>query len=90
MNGNPIAVNTTIPEVSPGVYQLEFYTLPAIPASVTVSNGVSTEDFTTASCNQCTSTIPTMSEWGLMIFALLTMNLGLITLRRKEEMIVRG
>jgi len=35
---------------------------------------------------ECVDPIPTMSEWGLMIFALLTMNLGLIILRRKEEM----
>lgn len=34
----------------------------------------------------CTVNVPTMSEWGLMIFGLLTMNLGLITLRRKEAM----
>ena len=33
------------------------------------------------------SPIPTLSEWGLMIFGLLTLNLGLITLRRKEELL---
>ena len=30
--------------------------------------------------------IPTMSEWGLMIFGLLTLNMGVFALRRKEEM----
>jgi len=30
--------------------------------------------------------IPTMSEWGLMIFGLLTLNMGLITIRRKEAL----
>lgn len=29
--------------------------------------------------------IPTMSEWGLMIFGLLVLNLGVIFLRRREE-----
>jgi len=32
--------------------------------------------------------IPTMSQWGLMIFGLLTMNLGIVFLRKKEEMFV--
>jgi len=31
--------------------------------------------------------IPTMSEWGLMIFGLLTLNLGVIFVRRKETVI---
>jgi len=31
--------------------------------------------------------IPTMSQWGLMIFGLLTMNLGLVFLRKKEEIL---
>lgn len=31
--------------------------------------------------------IPTMSQWGLMIFGLLTMNLGLVFLRRKEDIL---
>jgi len=33
-------------------------------------------------------TIPTMSEWGLMIFALLVLNLGVIFLYRREDMLV--
>lgn len=32
--------------------------------------------------------IPTMSEWGSIIFGLLTLNLGLVFLRRKETIIV--
>ena len=39
--------------------------------------------FTYESCSD--DSIPTMSQWGLMIFGLLTMNLGLVFLRRKEE-----
>ena len=31
--------------------------------------------------------IPTMSQWGLMIFGLLTINIGLVLLRRKEEIL---
>jgi len=32
--------------------------------------------------------IPTMSQWGLMIFGLLIINLGVVFLRRKEEILV--
>jgi len=31
--------------------------------------------------------IPTMSEWGLMIFGLLVLNLGVIFLRRRESIL---
>lgn len=84
VNGNPIPVGTAIPQTSPGVYQLVFYTLPGQAATVTASNGVSTESFVTASCTACDSTIPTMSQWGLMIFGLLILNLSLVFVGRLE------
>ena len=84
INGNPIPVGTIIPENTSGVYQLPFYTMPAQAATITVSNGVSTEVFTTLSCTQCNATIPTMSQWGLMIFGLLVLNLGLVFVGRLE------
>ena len=36
----------------------------------------------------CMKTVPTMSEWGLVIFGLLTMNLGVGFIRRKEVLLV--
>ena len=85
--GSPILVGTAIPETAPGVYQLPFYTVPDVAANVTVSNGVSTENFTTASCSQCPSTIPTMSQWGLMVFGLLILNLSVVMIRREETIL---
>lgn len=44
--------------------------------------------FTYESCSSpIEDSIPTMSEWGLIIFGLLTVNLGLVLLRRKEEIL---
>ena len=87
INGNAIPVGTSIPQVSPGVYELIFYTVPAQGAMVAVSNGVSTENFTTASCTPCPASIPTMPEWSLAIFGLLILNIGVGFLYRKEEII---
>lgn len=86
-NGNSIPVGTVFTQTTPGVYHLTFYTFPSQAATVTVSNGVSTENFTTASCIQCDATIPTMSQWGLLIFGLLVLNLGLHFIRRKEKVL---
>ena len=85
--GSPISVGTAIPETAPGIYQLIFYTVPDVAANVTVSNGVSTEDFITASCSPCPSTIPTMSQWGLMIFGLLILNMSVVMIRREETIL---
>ena len=87
--GIPIPVGTVIPQTAPGsgIYQLSFFTQSETPASVTVSNGANTENFTTASCTSCISTIPTMSEWGLMIFGLLMLNMGVVFLKRREELL---
>ena len=84
--GNAIPVGTTIAQsaTGSGIYRLAFFTRPNQPASVTVSNMVSTENFTTASCAICTDIIPTMSQWGLMIFGLLVVNMGVLLLRRQE------
>ena len=37
-------------------------------------------------CPPCEDSIPTLSEWGLMIFGLIILNMGVFALRRKEEM----
>lgn len=49
----------------------------ACPVDDTASTGTVIESVTTAS-------VPTMSEWGLMIFFLLVMNLSVVFLRRLE------
>ena len=82
-NGDAISATTAFTEVSTGNYELEFYTLPNQPATITVSNSLSTQSFTTMSCTICTvtETIPTLQQWGLLIYGLLIMNLSLIALR---------
>ncbi len=80
-SGNAIPLNTVFTEVSTGVYELEFYTLPNIPAAVTISNGTTTEDFITDNCAVCTDQlVPTFNQWTLFIYMLLVLNLGLIGL----------
>ena len=94
VNGIPIPIGTVIPQTAtPGIYGLDFYTVSGVPSTITVSNIASTETFTTASCNvsdcngQATG-IPTMSEWGLMIFGLLVVNMSVLFLRRREELFI--
>ena len=95
IDGLSIPVGTTIPQTAPGsgIYQLDFYTLSGVPATITVNNLASTQDFITASCNlndcegQATD-IPTMSEWGLLIFGLLILNMSLLFLYRQEELMI--
>ena len=41
-----------------------------------------------ANVNLALATIPTMSEWGLMIFGLLILNMSVVFLRRREELLV--
>ena len=88
-NGVPLPVGTPIPQTSPGSgeYVLVFYSRPEQSATITISNGADTEVYITASGMICPSVIPTLSEWGLMIFGLLILNLGLIFLRKKQELI---
>ncbi len=42
--------------LSTGIYTLELYTVPDVPAMVTISNRADTKDFTTASCSPCPTT----------------------------------
>ena len=77
----------TFLDLGNGMYGLPFYTKPNIPSTIMAQvNGGVPKSFTTDSCSVCVATepIPTMSEWGLMIFGLLMLNLGLMFIYRKE------
>jgi len=92
------ATNETIPEVPPGsgVYKIEFWRPSGVvpTLAVTVNGGApiaapaATFDpvCTTEACAP-TPPIPTMSEWGLMIFGLLVLNLGMVLVHRREELL---
>ncbi len=90
------ANGTRIVETSLGVYELNYWRPSGILPTFSVLEGgnVTTTPSTTFApvCNQvdCMSErIPTMSEWGLLIFGLLIMNISVALLRRKERMIDR-
>ena len=87
-SGTPIPANTSFLDLGGGMFGLQFYTRSNTPSTVTVEvNGIQ-RDFTTTSCSPCTP-IPTMSEWGLIIFGLLMLNLGVFFIRRKEDVLSR-
>lgn len=62
----------------------------ALPITAGVAGGGTESDGSVTFCFtqvQAQTPIPTMSQWGLMIFGLLTINLGMVFLRRKEEIL---
>jgi len=65
-----------------GMFELQFYTLPGAPATVTVEAGGDTETFTTARCFRCVP-IPTMGQWGLIICGLLLLIFGVVSIKSR-------
>jgi len=89
------AAGTRIPETSPGVYEIDFWRLSGVaPTNVVVLESGATTMVPAAVfqpvCNEAdcavvaVEPIPTMSEWGLLIFGLLILNLGVVFVQRKE------
>lgn len=96
--GAPLSQTATFVPIGGGEFGLEVFTLPFTPGtfSVDVVFSSGTQSFTgltTSSDCDCTavveSTIPTMSEWGLFLFALMILNLGLVFVYR-QELILAG
>jgi len=68
-----------------GALAVDFFHASGATGTITVDIGGVVVDFTVAACEgDACVTIPTMSEWGLMIFLLLIMNMSLVFLRRLE------
>ena len=83
-SNNPINLPLTLTEVSAGVYETEFWHRSGFSTTMTVQvNGLvaSNKDFTSSKCSveECTA-IPTLSQWGVFIFGLLILNIGLMLL----------
>ena len=91
---------TRITEVgTSGVYKLEFWRPSGAQAALSVSEGGNAAVVAPAAtfqpiCNiaDCTpvvavTPIPTMSQWGLMIFGLLILNLGVFFMYKKEALL---
>lgn len=86
-SGNPVPGNLTLMEVSPGVYEVEFYHLDAIGFTMptVLADGVDTglslaPPPCMGNCDPALEGIPTLSEWGLISLALLILSLGAIKL----------
>jgi len=76
--GSPYTLTTAtaaITNVGGGIYQLPFYTKINVPSTLTVTVDGDSQIFTTDSCMPCPDPIPTMNQWGLLIFGLLLVNL---------------
>jgi hypothetical protein len=76
INGDPIPVNTALDDQGDGTYTLSFYRPPSTSFSVEIDvNGIYQEIFNSDTCLDAEACgvlpIPTMSEWGLIILALL-------------------
>ena len=92
---NAAISGTPIPEISPGVYALEYWRPSGILPTFSVVEG---GNITTAPpatfapvCNQVDcipEPIPTMGEWALLIFGLLILNISVVLLQRKKKMMV--
>ena len=68
-----------------GIYELPFYTLPNAPSTLTIMMGGvggDSQAFTTYSCMPCPDPIPTMNQWGVLIFGLLILNLSIFSIYR--------
>jgi len=78
--GSPITDFGTAPSIIPffrqsGDFPAATFTVGGVP--LTLDEGTCTDDCIT---------IPTLSQWGLFIFSLLVLNIGVVLLKRKEWM----
>jgi len=83
-NAAGTGTGTLIPETStPGVYQLPFFHRANVASTISYTDGAITRPFVTSRCADNCVVIPTMSEWGLLLFGLLVLNIGVFFVRRK-------
>jgi hypothetical protein len=97
-DGNAYPIGTVMPAIpiSPSTYQIEFYHASDVAANFSVSrnNGVDNFDQISSVCsiNACRrASIPTFSQWGLILFSLLIINLGVFyVLKLEREKVMKG
>ena len=83
--GAALALPTVMTEISPGVYTLDFYHEINVGYTGNFSNGTSTLNISNT-CTATCSSVPTLGEWGLIIFTLLMLNMAvLFVVRRKRK-----
>ena len=83
--GNPLSIGTAISEfaIGSGVYTLDFYSVVGVPSTISISDGISDEEFSTSTCVPCVA-IPTLGEWAIVCLGLLMLILGLVTMRSRS------
>ncbi len=86
-DGTPFPIGETLNDLGGGVYRIDFWHRPDEGFNADFrrlsDNNIQT---TGGSCDgQACLIIPTMSEWGLLIFGLLILNLGLMLVLRRER-----
>ena len=92
-----IPAGTIIPEspAGSGTYKIEFWRLSGTVPTLTINDGTTNHVVPAATfgsvCTDAACTpmepIPTMSEWGLILFGLLIINLGVFFVRKRELML---
>jgi hypothetical protein len=82
--GAALALSAVMTEITPGVYTLDFYHEINVGYLGDFSNGIATQ----AIGNTCTATcssVPTLGEWGLIIFTLLMLNTAILFVVRRRK-----
>ena len=82
--GAVLVLPAALTEISAGVYTLDFYHEINVGYAGDFSNGTSTLSIG----NTCTATcsgIPTLGEWGLIIFTLLMLNIAILFVVRRRK-----
>ena len=85
--GTPIPASAAVfVDEGGGIFSSVFYTRSNMPATITTDVNGMQQQLTTGSCTPCPmkEPIPTLSEWGVFIFGLLILNLGVYLLYKKE------
>lgn len=87
-DGTPIPTNTPLIDLGGGNYRLDLWHKPNVGFNATFRRLF--DDHTQTVENSCDGTacltIPTMSEWGLLIFGLLILNLGVMGVLYRERL----
>ena len=82
--GVPIdAESATFVSLGEGIFELPFYALTNAPASFVVEVNGDQQAGNSNACS-CPSIIPTLTQWGLLIYGLLILNLFVSALYRKK------
>ena len=78
-------IATTLVEVSPGVYQIPFLRAPGSSVDISLNGTPFMSASAAPTVASCTQVVPTLSEWGMIVLALLLMIFGLAAIRQSKK-----